>query len=1033
MAELRKSKGNYILRKKRQTTSKGSIYERDWMTVTELDGFAKGTLPVYASGNFKMTINTGRTTKKKYGFSNWLVTDEGENTWTDADINEETIRFDSNLIKPNYSSILDFACYGSAVELIRGTMNDVYARFPGEIYFNTEDEVYLTYYDYKQEKMITEEDPSVISENPFFIDLWTSAVDNDRVDNPLRYMCLSWEKYCAYVNESPYKITEWKPAKFINKTPINCLTNGDILFSGATLSLAEDEEGQDIHRITYSFIGEVIDGKIYIVLKDCEGGNEVHIRLKKEYLDEEFDKLDDFEKALLNRETKPLYKAKFWTPTETETGVITNERVYTWPTLESKWNPDMETNAYESYLNSLLYLAQYYDEIRTDNIWRSYTHESIKNFDWTTPKDTYEPEIDGDLIETERIEKILRVCGRQFDDLKRYIENIRHTVNISYDSKNNMPEKDMAKFLEMSGWEVKNVSPISDNSQEYEIEYPGKTLKLRPEDANKEFLRRMILNSRNILSKKGTRAGIQAVYAMFGIEETGVTGSGYSIDEFNVYINNFIESGSTENTHYSDTFRFNERKDDYDDVFVETEDPLCGLMANEYIDNEGKGYIVPWYDEYAKYDGGQYYQSKGGWGKREYKEVDVEFAPEITEISGDSLYDETVKNIKVASDFTELNNTPIGFLSEGDIYYVIDMEMLNSVGSQTPISACSHYVFFSKEESIPDGLSYIPYNNEYVWCIVENDEFTGTTVQEGHWWANDILYRESTHDVSAGNNPHNGNGKYDGGNEYLEHYKELFKGAIDNDMFSRYNNLIDTENAKRRYENKFSTIKLDELDNDTVSASTIGFEFNEGEYCGATIDNNKVWHFNSMDDGIYDEGVYIGRIKSDEYNVLQPLSGGTFSDGEETVMSAITCDNFPVTAKTEDYPNAPILDSAATVTGKKYELSVSPSCTGNCGNGTDEIANYSVINTKLMRITYHGLDQELENYITNVVEFYVKQMIPSTAIVEFVWTGEHKPPTRNMTSLSLSPSRQMIRSDETEATIDISSVGVESIGIASER
>jgi hypothetical protein len=60
MAELRKSHSNYILRRKRQTTSKGSLYERDWMTVSELDGFAPGTLPVYASGNFKMTINNER-------------------------------------------------------------------------------------------------------------------------------------------------------------------------------------------------------------------------------------------------------------------------------------------------------------------------------------------------------------------------------------------------------------------------------------------------------------------------------------------------------------------------------------------------------------------------------------------------------------------------------------------------------------------------------------------------------------------------------------------------------------------------------------------------------------------------------------------------------------------------------------------------------------------------------------------------------------------------------------------------------------
>ena len=54
------------------------------------------------------------------------------------------------------------------------------------------------------------------------------------------------------------------------------------------------------------------------------------------------------------------------------------------------------------------------------------------------------------------------------------------------------------------------------------------------------------------------------------------------------------------------------------------------------------------------------------------------------------------------------------------------------------------------------------------------------------------------------------------------------------------------------------------------------------------------------------------------------------------------------------------------------------------GYGPDELWGYSVINTKNMRITYH-LPREMEDYITNVVEFYVKQMIPSTVILDIKW------------------------------------------------
>ena len=66
-------------------------------------------------------------------------TDE-KGAWTidtiiDSGITEETrIR-----LKPNYTSIRDFACYGSAVKLIQGTINGVITDFPAEMWFSKEE------------------------------------------------------------------------------------------------------------------------------------------------------------------------------------------------------------------------------------------------------------------------------------------------------------------------------------------------------------------------------------------------------------------------------------------------------------------------------------------------------------------------------------------------------------------------------------------------------------------------------------------------------------------------------------------------------------------------------------------------------------------------------------------------------------------------------------------------------------------------------------------------------------------------------
>ena len=760
MAELRKSHSNYVLRRKRQLTTKGAIYERDWMTVSEMDGFAPGTLPVYASGNFKMTINNDRNGKKKYSFSNWLLNDKGQETWDLTMIKDEELKIKNELIKPNYSSILDFAYYGSGVELIRGSVNHIIKWYPAEIYTAGRTVKYFNGTDYIE---ITN-----VVENPFNIDVVSSYVRPEKVENPYRYMALSWDKYEVVDDDGiAYPILEWTPGTVI---PEECYYNGSIVFSGATITIERNcdtpgsgsqsrecpndnltgrvlnaektvvdipvgncypENGQtlyfpqlqrlvkEIHEYnnpSYSvpgyldssnpnvawvpignaqegedgdaekfydvrlvkieknptdreqtqvsgqdawvwggngsateetalvpfiglepreqqapegcdkieFTGVYANGQVYI--RATNGGLPItglHIRLQKKYIDEIFDSFDDFEKVLLDRDSKPKYKAKFYTPIETDRGVITYERSYIWPVHIGGWNLDFESKTYETYLEGLLYIASYYDEYRTDNIWRSMTHETIKNFDWTTPRDTYVPEMDGHLIDTERMEAILRVGGRQFDDLKRYIENIKYTFNVSYDSKNNMPEKDMAKFLEMSGWEVKNVSPINDNSLEHVEDYPGRYVRFTPEEANKEFLKRMILNSRNILSMKGTRAGIEAMYSMFGLFDVRHgykypgNGSGFTIDEYEAFTERYI---SSESSDYETILKMNAEKNSYESQFEDTLDDFCGLMTTQ-IQVGDIMYLVPWYNLYGEYDGYPYYQMFGGWGKRQRKDI----------------------------------------------------------------------------------------------------------------------------------------------------------------------------------------------------------------------------------------------------------------------------------------------------------------------------------------------------------------------------------------------------------------------------
>lgn len=1133
MAELRKTHSNYTLRKKRQLTTKGGIYERDWMTVSELDGFAPGTLPVYASGNFKLTINADRAGKKKYSFSNWALNEEGDEEWTLNVIREEMYKTKSELIKPNYTSILDFAYYGSAVELVRGTVNDVYLKYPGELYLTNRD---LQYPGNGGFATITN-----VVENPFAIDVYSSYVNESQVQNKYRYMYLSWDKY-EVVNEETGEVAnilEWRPGQ---RAGAPCV-NGDPVFTDARIYIdrfcdpgegggttgrktgqlidannaiiplgndsvfyypalqavnrfvheynnpqgnihgsvinqneaniplgndsgsegrVDEETGflvgydrrllhvyRDVHEYGYedssldnkeqtelipfvelepknaedcdyiSFDGIYVNGNVYLRYNQTAYTG-WHIRLKQQYIDEAFDTFDDFEKVLLDRDTKPSkYRAKFYTPKMTDKGVITHERSYTWPTLLGGWNLDLIGQTYESYIEGLLYIASYYDSCRSDNIWRSYTHESIKNFDWTTPKDTYVPEIDGELIDMERIESILKVAGRQFDDIKRYIENIKFTVNVSYDSKNNMPDIALGKFLEMSGWEVKNVSPIQDNSVFYEGEYPGKTVRFTPEETNNEFLKRMILNSRNILSKKGTRAGIEAMYSMFGIydfrneeEISGIT-AGFTIEEYDAFADHYI---------YGDNFDkvldANVEKNTYASQFERTDNDFCGLMAAYKFDIDGIQYLVPWYDIDETYDGYAYYQMMGGWGKRQWKKIILDLAPNIAEIESDSefsIFDETVKNIKVVESFKELNQTPIGFLSDGDIYYVLNLTYegcTNDTGN-------THFVYF-----VTGNTGDVSYSSENGWMLVKYSDFEGPASGLS-WFAKKILYMESIHDCSIGNNPHDGHGIYDGGKKYFEYYNTLFKGAFDDNLFDNYRDRIATENAKRHYDNKFRTQKLPDITDNTALVSGIGF--NVGEL---VLDNEKVWYFTDYDNGLY--------VPYEDYDG-KTLHTRLFGD---TSWSSVTFSSFELAYDDVEFQNKPIIDtgSTITITGGTLDIPEEPRQYYEGGQyGADYIQGYSVINTKNVKIKYR-LPWALQDYVTETVEFYVKQLIPSTVIVEFEWDidycnqwGERPEAKRPDSKLRLSPVYQRLRSHETQGEIDITSVNVRDIQIEHEE
>ena len=121
-------------------------------------------------------------------------------------------------------------------------------------------------------------------------------------------------------------------------------------------------------------------------------------------------------------------------------GNIYKNKSYIWPTIGDTEIPDITTGAFQGYLESLISLASFHDEYDSDNLWRIMTHESIKNLDWTFTSKKGDEEKDLSDFNTTGVEAMLRIQGRQFDDIKRYADNIKNTNAITYDEKGNLPD-----------------------------------------------------------------------------------------------------------------------------------------------------------------------------------------------------------------------------------------------------------------------------------------------------------------------------------------------------------------------------------------------------------------------------------------------------------------------------------------------------------------------------------------------------------------------------------------------------------------
>ena len=182
----------------------------------------------------------------------------------------------------------------------------------------------------------------------------------------------------------------------------------------------------------------------------------LHLRPKAEYLTEFFDDLPEFERNLVNPDSAPKYTATFEIEDEIDNGVMLSYESFTFPIGVGGYNLDVTSSAFNMYLKRLSEIGLKYDERLSDNLYRSMTHEAIKNLDWTNGDSDmaakYEPGMN-------KFKKVLRLIGRGFDEVKAYIDGIQQSNAVTYADNDGMTNYALSDALNTRGWDICSIKP----------------------------------------------------------------------------------------------------------------------------------------------------------------------------------------------------------------------------------------------------------------------------------------------------------------------------------------------------------------------------------------------------------------------------------------------------------------------------------------------------------------------------------------------------------------------------------------------
>jgi hypothetical protein len=391
-------------------------------------------------------------------------------------------------VYPNYdvSQVLNFSLYGSLAKRFSVSVTKIINYFPAaiEVLFDNIDfttgatAINITYDSISDETFFQVNLDRL--NNPFAIEYSVSATTNiearEIITSKYRNLTETYLDYAISINDIEYKVVGFEPSPSTTTGPLGFYVSGQPFPTTAT---------------TY-FGNFLVRPNDYIV--------------DKVFLED----FDEVEKFLINRLTVPEYTAFFQIPAQNQAGQFyTNYQQVTWP-KDGPWNLSILGAAFDTYLTQLQSIAVDLDSYKTNLISRFLVTDAIKEFDTLNQK----------------VEKILQIYGRSFDQVKQFIESLAFMNSVQYNPGNNIPNQLLVNLSQTLGWSS-NFSPITNENfldsvfgNQSKPNYPGYARALTPTELNYAFYRNLILNAAYLFKSKGTRRSIEFLMRLIGAPES---------------------------------------------------------------------------------------------------------------------------------------------------------------------------------------------------------------------------------------------------------------------------------------------------------------------------------------------------------------------------------------------------------------------------------------------------------------------------------------------------------------------------------